>query len=98
MSTLHSRCRRNARLMLKTASEECNEMHHDLHEPLVTKGCYDDSILPDMDEIYIAADEMRQFADRLNHFADALMVEFRKMDSHQYMIDLDDLRSESHAH
>ena len=50
--------------MLEMASEECNEMHHDL---------YDDSILPDMDEIYIAADEMRQFADRLNYFADALM-------------------------
>ena len=98
MSTLHSRCRRNAKILLESASTECDEMHYDLGESSgVTKGCYDDSILPDMDAIYIAADEMRQFADRLNHFADALMVEFRKMDSHQYMIDLDDLRSESHA-
>ena len=97
MSTLHLRCQRNARLMLKTAAEECNEMHHDLQEPLVTKGCYDDSILPSVDAIYIAADEMRDFADRLNHFADQLMIEYRKMDHHQHMIELDDLRSESHA-
>ena len=98
MNTLHLRCQRNARLMLKTAAEECNEMHHDLQEPLVTKGCYDDSILPDMDAIYIAADEMRQFADRLNHFAHQLMIEYRKMDHNQHLIDLDELRSESHAH
>ena len=57
----------------------------------------EDAEFPDMDTIYSAAFEMRRFADRLNHFADALMVEFRKMDSHQHMIDLDDLRSESHA-
>ena len=57
----------------------------------------EDAMNPDMDTIYSAAFEMRRFADRLNHFADQLMVEFRKMDSHQYMIDLDDLRSESHA-
>ena len=57
----------------------------------------EDAEFPDMDTIYSAAFEMRRFADRLNHFADQLMVEFRKMDSHQYMIDLDDLRRESHA-
>ena len=99
MSTQDLRCQRNAKKMLEIASEECNEMHYDLGKSSgVTKGCYDDSILPDMDEIYIAADEMRQFADRLNYFADALMVEFRKMDSHQHLIALDDLWSESHAH
>jgi len=40
---------------------------------------------------------MRRFADRLNHWADALMVECRKMEHHQYMIELDDLRNESYA-
>ena len=57
----------------------------------------EDAEFPDMDTVYSSAFEMRRFAARLNHFADQLMVEFRKMDSHQYMIDLDDLRSESHA-
>ena len=74
--------------MLEVAAAECDEMCGDL---------YGDANNPDMDTIYSAADEMRRFADRLNHFADQLMVEFRKMDSHQYMIDLDDLRSESYA-
>jgi hypothetical protein len=75
-------------MMLELASAECDEMCEDMSG---------DANNPDMDTIYSAAEEMRQFADRLNHFADQLMVEFRKMDSHQYMIDLDDLRSESHA-
>ena len=88
MSTLHLRCERNARLMLELASAECDEMCEDMSG---------DANNPDMDTIYSAAFEMRRFADRLNHFADQLMVEFRKMDSHQYMIALDDLRSESHA-
>ena len=59
-------------------------MHHDMAE---------DAQFPDMDTIYSAAFEMRRFADRLNHFADELMILYRKMDSHQYMIDLDDLRN-----
>ncbi len=63
-------------------------MHYDMKE---------DAILPDMDTIYSAAEEMRRFADRLNHFADELMIVYRKMDHHQAMIDLDDLRSESYA-
>ena len=88
MSTLHSRCRRNATELLKSASEECKQMHLDMGE---------DAEFPDMDTVYSSAFEMRRFADRLTHLADQLMVEFRKMDSHQYMIDLDDLRSESHA-
>ena len=75
-------------MLLESASSECGDMQEDLH---------DDSIIPDMDTIYSSADEMRRFADRLNHFADQLMVEYRKMDNHQYMIDLDDLRSESYA-
>ena len=54
--------------------------------------------VPDMDTIYSAAEEMRGFADRLNHFADQLMIEYRKMDHHQHMIELDDLESESYAH
>ena len=75
-------------MMLELASAECDEMCEDMSG---------DANNPDMDTIYSAAEEMRGFADRLNHFADQLMVEFRKMDSHQYMIDLHDLRSESHA-
>ena len=88
MSTLHLRCERNAKMLLKSAATECDEMHHDMKE---------DAILPDMDTIYSAAEEMRRFADRLNNFADELMVVYRKMDHHQHMIDLDDLRSESYA-
>ena len=88
MSTLHLRCQRNAKMMLDSASEECKQMHMDTKE---------DAMNPAIDTIYSSAFEMRRFADRLNHFADQLMVEFRKMDSHQYMIALDDLRSESHA-
>ena len=76
-------------MMLELASAECDEMCEDMSG---------DANNPDMDTIYSAAEEMRHFADRLNHFADQLMIEFRKMDSHQYMIDLDDLRSESYAH
>ncbi len=64
-------------------------MHHDMKE---------DAILPDMDPIYSAAEEMRRFADRLNNFADELMVVYRKMDHHQHLLDLDDLRNESYAH
>ena len=89
MSTLHSRCRRNATELLKSASEECKQMHLDMGE---------DAEFPDMDTVYSAAFEMRRFADRLNHFADQLMIEYRKMDHHQHMIDLDDLESESYAH
>ena len=57
----------------------------------------EDAMYPDMDTIYSSAEEMRHFADRLNHFADQLMIEYRKMDHHQHMIDLDDLRSESYV-
>ena len=88
MSILHLRCQRNARLMLEVAAAECDEMCGDL---------YGDADNPDMDTIYSAAFEMRRFADRLNHFADQLMIEYRKMDHHQYMIDLDDLRNESYV-
>ena len=93
MSTLHLRCQRNARMMIESASQECGEMNKDMHEDALSL-CGN---VPDMDTIYSAADEMRRFADRLNHFADQLMIEYRKMDHHQYMIDLDDLRSESYV-
>ena len=89
MSILHSRCQRNARLMLELASAECDEMCEDMSG---------DANNPDMDTIYSAAEEMRGFADRLNHFADQLMIEYRKMDHHQHMLELDDLESESYAH
>ena len=89
MSILHSRCQRNARLMLEVAAAECDEMCGDL---------YGDADNPDMDTIYSAAEEMRRFADNHNNIADTLMVEYRKMDHHQHLIDLDDLRSESYAH
>ena len=89
MNTLHLRCQRNAKLMLEVAAAECDEMCGDL---------YGDANNPDMDTIYSAAEEMRRFADNLNNIADALMVEYRKMDHNQHLIDLDDLRSESYAH
>ena len=89
MSTLHLRCQRNARLMLELASAECDEMCEDMSG---------DANNPDMDTIYSAAEEMRHFAGRLNHFADQLMIEYRKMDHHQHMLELDDLESESYAH
>ena len=89
MNTLHLRCQRNAKLMLEVAAAECDEMCGDL---------YGDANNPDMDTIYSAAEEMRRFADNLNNIADALMVEYRKMNHHQHLIDLDDLRSESYAH
>ena len=75
-------------MLLESASTECKSMHYDMKE---------DAILPDMDTIYSSAEEMRRFADRLNHFADELMIVYRKMDHHQAMIDLDDLRNESYA-
>ena len=75
-------------MLLESASTECDEMRHDMDE---------DAQFPDMDTIYSAAEEMRRFADRLNQFADQLMIEYRKMDHHQYMIDLDDLRNESYV-
>ena len=89
MNTLHLRCQRNAKLMLEVAAAECDEMCGDL---------YGDANNPDMDTIYSAAEEMRRFADNLNNIADTLMVEYRKMDHNQHLIDLDDLRSESYAH
>jgi len=76
-------------MMLELASAECDEMCEDMSG---------DANNPDMDTIYSAAEEMRGFADRLNHFADQLMIEYRKMDHHQHMIELDDLESESYAH
>tara|TARA_R110002167_G_scaffold307149_1_gene511856 strand:- start:727 stop:954 length:228 start_codon:yes stop_codon:yes gene_type:complete len=75
--------------MLEVAAAECDEMCGDL---------YGDANNPDMDTIYSAAEEMRRFADNLNNIADTLMVEYRKMNHHQHLIDLDDLRSESYAH
>ena len=75
--------------MLEVAAAECDEMCGDL---------YGDANNPDMDTIYSAAEEMRRFADNLNNIADTLMVEYRKMDHNQHLIDLDDLRSESYAH
>ena len=75
--------------MLELASAECDEMCEDMSG---------DANNPDMDTIYSAAEEMRGFADRLNHFADQLMIEYRKMDHHQHMLELDDLESESYAH
>ena len=75
--------------MLELASAECDEMCEDMSG---------DANNPDMDTIYSAAEEMRRFADNLNNIADALMVEYRKMDHNQHLIDLDDLRSESYAH
>ena len=97
MSTPLSRCQRNAKILLESASTECDEMHYDLGESSgVTKGCYDDSILPDMDTIYIAADEMRQFADRLNHFADALMKEYNSAESLMIDFENEELRHESY--
>jgi hypothetical protein len=47
--------------------------------------------------IYSVADQIKKSADRLNHIADQLMIEYRKMDHHQHMLNLDDLRSESHV-
>jgi hypothetical protein len=76
-------------MMLELASAECDEMCEDMSG---------DANNPDMDTIYSAAEEMRGFADRLNHFADQLMIEYRKMDHHQHMLELDDLESESYAH
>ena len=76
-------------MMLELASAECDEMCEDMSG---------DANNPDMDTIYSAADEMRRFADRLNHFAAQLMIEYRKMDHHQHMLELDDLESESYAH
>ena len=75
--------------MLELASAECDEMCEDMSG---------DANNPDMDTIYSAAEEMRRFADNLNNIADTLMVEYRKMDHNQHLIDLDDLRSESYAH
>ena len=75
-------------MLLESVSEDCNEMHHNL---------YDDSIIPDMDTIYSASEEMRRFAEKLNTLADQIMIEYRKMDHHQHMLNLDDLRSESHV-
>ena len=74
--------------MLEVAAAECDEMCGDL---------YVDANNPDMDTIYSAAEEMRRFADNLNNIADALMVEYRKMDHNQHLIDLDDLRNESYV-
>ena len=73
-------------MMLRGAADECNEMHHDL---------YKDSLFPDMDTVYTAAEEMRRFADRLNHWADALMKEYRVADSLMIDFDNEELRNES---
>jgi len=80
------RLERNATMMLRAAADECNEMHHDM---------YQDSLLPDMDTVYTAAEEMRRFADRLNHWADALMKEYRTADSLMIDFDNEELRNES---
>ena len=88
MSTLALRCQRNARMLLEVASTECEEMHSDMHE---------DAMYPDKETIYSASEEMRRFGERMNDIADQLMTIYNKMDHHQYMIELDDLRSESYA-
>ena len=86
MNSHSLRLERNATMMLRGAADECNEMHHDL---------YKDSLFPDMDTVYTAAEEMRRFADRLNHWADALMKEYRTADSLMIDFDNEELRNES---
>ena len=86
MSILHSRCQRNARLMLEVAAAECDEMCGDL---------YGDADNPDMDTIYSAAEEMRRFADNLNRIADQLMKEYNTAESLMIDFDNEELLNES---
>ena len=50
-----------------------------------------------MDEVYDVINQLRDNAGRLHYIADKLMVEYRKMDQHQHLMDLEELRSESYA-
>ena len=79
-------------MLLEQTQDECDELSYEIEAHAIGKPPID------MDLIYSVADQIKKSADRLNHIADQLMVEYRKMDHFQNMIDLDDLRSESHAH
>ena len=79
-------------MLLEQTQDECDELSYEIEVHAIGKPPID------MDLIYSVADQIKKSADRLNHIADQLMIEYRKMDHHQNMIDLDDLRSESHAH
>lgn len=88
MSTLHSRSQRTAKRILEEVSEDCKQMHLDSKE---------DTQSLDMDTIYSSAQEMHRLAHRLNEWAGALMVECRKTEHHEYMVELYELRRESLA-
>jgi hypothetical protein len=50
-----------------------------------------------MDEVYGVINRLRDYAGKLHYIADQLMIEYRKMDQHQHLMDLEELRSESYA-
>ena len=71
---------------------ELSQMPHEISDGGITGNALN------MDEVYGVISQLREYAGRLHHIADKLMVEYRKMDHNQHLIDLDDLRSESYAH
>ena len=72
--------------------EELSQMPYEIGDGGITGNALN------MDEVYGVISQLRECAGRLHHIADKLMVEYRKMDHHQHMIELDDLESESYAH
>ena len=91
MNTPAFQSQRNATMLLEQTQDECDELSYEIEAHAIGQPPID------MDLIYSVADQIKKSADRLNHIADQLMIEYRKMDHHQHMIDLDDLRSESHV-
>ena len=79
-------------MLLEQTQDECDELSYEIEAHAIGQPPID------MDLIYSVADQIKKSADRLNHIADKLMVEYRKMDQHQHLMDLEELRSESYAH
>jgi len=78
-------------MLLEQTRDECDELSYEIEVHAIGQTPID------MDLIYSVADQIKKSADQLKHVADQLMIEYRKMDHHQHMIDFDDLQSESHA-
>ena len=85
-------CRLRVNEILESMDEELSQMPYEIGDGGITGNALN------MDEVYGVISQLREYAGRLHHIADKLMVEYRKMDHHEHMMDMEELRRESLAH
>jgi len=91
LNTPNLRCQKRVNTLLETTELELSQWSHDIDGTAISGNALT------MDEVYDVINKLRDYAGRLHYIADKLMVEYRKMDQHQHLMDLEELRSESYA-